>query len=771
MQFHSLRIIHILLLKGPKALACVVILLLLGLLPVPANSQAPIDAKTKNLETFPLQDTSMYTPEIREPDEFDVPAIATEQPGGVAERVYFHYENPEVALRSYAAADVNGCSGTFIGPNVMMTAGHCGQGNRNATFRLYTAAATQITEPFSCQYLTHSFADTDLNLYWCSANAQGENPGDKYGYLDFDIVVDPVTGFDYTASRNLLINGTALYSIWMNPINSIGGGWHSIYSQGAIDNLNYSSWYTPNTYTGTGYLCGNSECVGGLNPGQNCDTGACGQACNGGTCTARPSRAIAAHTDLWTNPGASGSSQIRRSSNRILVGPLSVGCGDCRGRSSLSIADYLWWAITDANLTCPTCCLSCVSDQVNTALLTNLGITNPAAYYGWVDGNLDGLFDVQQDLEQLTGENARDWYWLGFESYRRNELWTKHPPAVATFDISDPTTGIASLSTLGQTVSGYIPVLSHQRLNLSSGDFYRITFMTYVTQAQESTPLRVCLEGTELHCADSNPPVGTWATHVVRLWASSNPTLRFELKKATQLYLVAVSVISDTETMDFDSHDKRYPWRNHNTGERGLIWPNGKASATQADWAGVAYRDTSEPMDDDWSLRSRQLAIDGGAEYRVCFEHRNSARDPLTGNIQGKVRMLNEFGEIPTSTILFSPGSNWQQNCTSWFYVPTDDNNLQFGVRAWESLASGAYLVDNIEIERRGAIDVYVDWRNLGFREEGTPTYPYSTVLEGLSAVRDGGEVHIADGQYPEKFTVQKPTTLRATGGSVVIGE
>ena len=59
-----------------------------------------------------------------------VPLIPKEQTGGVADRVYFHYENPDVTMRSYAAVtleDTNGssyCSGTMIGPNVMMTAAH-----------------------------------------------------------------------------------------------------------------------------------------------------------------------------------------------------------------------------------------------------------------------------------------------------------------------------------------------------------------------------------------------------------------------------------------------------------------------------------------------------------------------------------------------------------------------------------------------------------------------------------------------------------------------
>ena len=68
-------------------------------------------------------------------DSSESTRIATEQPGGVAERVYLHYDDADVAMRSYAAVNlvVPGgnpyCSGTMIGPNVMMSAGHCGQAN------------------------------------------------------------------------------------------------------------------------------------------------------------------------------------------------------------------------------------------------------------------------------------------------------------------------------------------------------------------------------------------------------------------------------------------------------------------------------------------------------------------------------------------------------------------------------------------------------------------------------------------------------------------
>jgi hypothetical protein len=707
-----------------------------------------------------------------------VPLIPKEQTGGVADRVYFHYENPDVTMRSYAAVtleDTNGssyCSGTMIGPNVMMTAAHCGQGNTNAVFRLYTASNTQMTESFACQYLLHTFSDSDLTLYWCSANASGENPGDKYGYDDFDIVINPTTGFDYTASRNLRTLSTNLYSIWMNPIADLGPGWYSIYSEGTFDNIDFAHWFTPNVDNGAGYLCGNDVCSGGSNPGANCTLGACGQACNGGTCTGRETRALAVHSTLWANGGASGSSQLRASSHRILVGPMSVGPSDARGRSAMGIADYLYWAITDANLNCQTCCLSCSPDQINRPLLTTLGIANPAFYYGWVDGNADGLFDVQHDIEMIRGENSRDWYWLGFESHRRNSLWTIHAPAVVTFDTADPATGTATLSTLNQSGSGYLPVLSHERFNLQANQFYRISFTMLLTLTQATNnPIRVCLEGTETQCADSNPSVGSWLTHVSRLWASPGAKLRFYLQPGTQLALAGVSLISDTAQMNFDSHDKRFMWRNHNTGSRGRVWPNGVNSATVSDWAGTVYRDNAQPLSDDWSLRNRQLAIGGGATYRVCFQHKSSTRNPLTGNIQGTTRLLNEFGLVAGSTLLFAPGTNWQQTCTGWFYVPTDDNNLQFGIQAGDSNASGTYLVDSVQIERQAPDTVYVDWRSQDFREEGTLAYPFNTVTEGAGVVGQNGFLSIASGSYPERLTIHSPMTLQAPGGSVVIGQ
>jgi hypothetical protein len=62
-------------------------------------------------------------------------------------------------------------------------------------------------------------ADSDLSLRFCDANSDGVNPGDKYGYLDFDPVSLPV--------------GRQLYSIWSNHGTPLPDG-ALIYSEGTV---------------------------------------------------------------------------------------------------------------------------------------------------------------------------------------------------------------------------------------------------------------------------------------------------------------------------------------------------------------------------------------------------------------------------------------------------------------------------------------------------------------------------------------------------------
>ena len=712
--------------------------------------------------------------------------IATERCDGIAERVYWDYTDPDVAMRSYAAVDrLYGCSGTMIGPNIMMTASHCGD-SVGARFPVYVSIAgscggtdpgVRQLEDFPADNLINTFPDTDITLAYCPP-VNGINPGDKYGYVDFDVVMTPQGVLNYSASRSLLTVGTQIYSIWQNPIEDFSNpaerGGHLLYSEGTLTEINRADdWFNP-LVNPAGFGCVKELCVGGTTPGVPCKPDS-PNPCPGGSCVTQPLRNLAVFMDLWTNGGGSGSSQLSADSHRILVGPTSTGCMDCPGRTALSIADYLRFGWADSNMA------FCSRDHVNRTALTNLGIADPTIYYGLLDKNGDGLFDVQHDLEMLAGEGRRDWYFLGFESARRNALWSPWPtppcpgcdPAVS-FDTSDPVTGLALLNMVGGGFPGYWPTLLHRRLNLQADRFYRISLMANLSQASQRNSLQVCLRGTgDDDCFLVDPPVGSWSMHVARLWAPADAELEFSLRDGTRLSLAAVSVIEDGAVMDFDTHDKRYPWRDENTGGRGLIWPNGVTSNVQADWAGVVRRDPSRPGGEDWSLRNRQLVLNAGDEYRVCFSYRNSEREPLPPNTTtAALRIMDAGGMVPLSGVLFLPRfASWTRTCSFWFRPSTDDNNLQFGFITTDT--TGAYLVDDLAIERRGSPTVFVDWRNDGINEDGSTAEPFSKVVKGVNSVRDLGVVRLWEGNYDEQLTIDRPMTLTATvaNRAAVIGQ
>jgi hypothetical protein len=176
-------------------------------------------------------------------------------------------------------------------------------------------------------------------------------------------------------------------------------------------------------------------------------------------------------------------------------------------------------------------------------------------------------------------------------------------------------------------------------------------------------------------------------------------------------------------------------------------------------------------LTEDWPLANSQLPFDAGAEYRACFEVSRSAREAWSVNMVGTVGVYNSSGAIPGSVGLFGlPANGWVTYCSPWFRAGTDDNTLRFGVSASQASDRGTYLVDNIDIEKRGATPVYVDRANTGF-EDGSMTHPYSTVNEGVSAVDSQGTVLIQSNSYPESLVIERPMELDTLGGSVVIGE
>lgn len=553
-------------------------------------------------------------------------ALASEMFGGPNQAIVNvagqYYTNPDIAVSQWAEASTGGyCNGVMIGPNVYLTAAHCGGGGP-ITFRTYRNGGTSVsdTETFNCSYMVQTFNDTDASIHYCAPNAAGQNPGDKYGYVDFDVSPPTVGQQIYSVSANLQATGSIPFDARMyatGQVTSVTGAGH---------------WFTPNQ---------------------------------------APNSAV--EMNLWGEGGMSGSPHFNAANHRMIIGPLSTASGSgWWGRNALSMRDYLYWGYVNPNFD-----PNAQGPTVNTATVSSLGLT-PADYYGWADKDLDWEFDVQHDLERARGESQRDWYFLGFESQRRNALWD--PVAFTTFDTTNRWARIQRT-----TGSGYADALSHQKLALAAGT-YRITLMTYTQSAAYSSSLWVGLKSGPSFIAGEYVPntVGSgWQMHTLVVTApSAGLTLMLGVYGTADILVSAPSVVKSTAVMDFDTFDKRTNWRNDVDGSRAQVVPDGSVTGTP-NWAVRVTPSAGYPV------RNRQLALAAGQPYRICFDAR---RPTAFGNAHGQLRVMSGGAQV-ASTTFYPASASWSNHCTATFTPTSDDNNLQM-----RGISGDPFLVDNIAI-------------------------------------------------------------------------
>jgi hypothetical protein len=609
-------------------------------------------------------------------------AITFELSGGAAERTVFQYDDPDVALASYAAPDLYGCGGAMIGPNILLTAAHCGK-RYWARFIQYRGPYNIDSEVFECRYLMKTFPETDLALHYCLPNADGASPGDKYGYLDFDVLHTETGKFDYGSSLYWMRLTNAfghLYSIWTHPIATLWDGeTHQIYSQGQILRDDVAGWYAPNDLSYQAPDLYNPRCTNSL-PGIDLPMGV--------------------KSSVYGVQGASGSVTLSSITHRILLGPTSTAKAiemDCPGRwggdcdrGQLSMADYLQHGYLDPDSGSSTCHKGATAVDVG-YLDWVLNITGGDLFYGWADKDANGLFDLQEVIEDSLGEHPKDWHWLGFESHRRNATW--EPSSRARFNTVDPLRGIARLSTVGESYDGYRRALQHRALvGIEPDGNYTVAFRARVLRRSASFPLRVCLRG---RCKRVDVSPGDWKTVVIRLKARSALNgLVIQLLAGTEVELADLSVIQAGAVMDFDAHPKRVAWRNGSG--RGLVVPSGRRTTQEEndDVPDFAGRVKVVPGATVYTLRNDALGIDGGRGYKVCF---SAVADQGLVAAVGMVRVR----ETATDTTLveqgFSPSGSWDEVCTLPFRAESDSATIEFGSRS-SSFGSGRYLVDDIRV-------------------------------------------------------------------------
>jgi hypothetical protein len=555
------------------------------------------------------------------------------------------YSDPDITLASYAAPQLsNGCSATMIGPNLSMTAAHCnadnGQGTFGVIFGVYRDGESSKLQQefFACKTLLHTWPLSDLVLHFCGPNAAGENPGDKYGYIDFD--PSPVAV------------GQELESVWWNPVQTLGGAAHPLYSPGKATSNTVRIWGNDLGLAVTGAI----------------------------------HEAIGIHMDLWSQPGVSGSSTLNRKNHRIMVGPTTTGWNDAPGKRALSIRDYLQKATVEGDLT--------GSDGrvwtsgLRAANIASLVTVPPTNYLGSVDKNRNYLFDIQEDVEKARGENARDWYWLGFESERRNNLWTKAKSGVWFY----PSSQIAWLYPYTSTT-----VLRHTGLKLKPYTTYRISLTTTVYSTPSATALAILFQKGGPQDARFLSTVVTSSPKVQTLTmttGSESPDLAIWAAGGLSATLGKISLIEEGATMDFDTADKRATWRNEGTGQRALIVPSGRTSGGIG-WAAAVTRGYSTPVWNNWTVSSHDLALQADTSVQICFNVKDVGKVASDIADWGEVRVTSGGAELVRQA--FRPTSEWTTICTTGFTPTAGDSGVMFGARSWTA-ESPSYLVDNVTI-------------------------------------------------------------------------
>jgi hypothetical protein len=574
--------------------------------------------------------------------------IATEQTGGIAEGAWRRYARDPIANRfGYAVAQIGGCTGTMIGPEVLMTAAHCGNSDTVARFTSYPYGGAARDEYFDCKLLLNTWPDSDLVLHRCTSPVAGGGAGVYYGYVD----LDPTEPFV----------GQNVFSLWRNPIVDQGIDSAVLFSIGSVASTGTKLW-------GSGPLLSNEP--------------------------------LAITTTTWSAPGGSGSAQANEATGRLLIGPTSTGVVDGAGRNSLSMKTYLDRATVSGR----------TEDGVGTSgihvgTLAAAGLT-PADYLGAVDKNRNYLFDVQEDVERHFGEKASLWYHLAFDSARSNAMWDPSPYANVSFDstlgeaVFSVTTD-ARVDVLRHPRLSLAPGLTYRiglqvRLSaLTPGASLRLVAGTPGFEAEEVIADDVAADFKDVAVRVTLPAAPQRGGIALRVDTGGS-------RASVAGVVHGVTIVTETAPSQntFDEHGMRMAWTDASTLLPALAVPVSGAGSNgiNANWAGLVVRHPARPPDADWPLATRDFALPADATwpghpgkwYSACFD----AWIPLAP-LGVRARVVLTDGES-TADMSFVPESTRSTFCTGPFQPHRAGSWLKFGFASDSRL--GAYFVDTVVV-------------------------------------------------------------------------
>lgn len=513
-----------------------------------------------------------------------VPRISQTIPGQVEFFAAHILDDPGMTLASYAVGNDGACNGAFIGPNLFMGAAHCGIDISTVTKTVYPDldVATPAHEFVDCKMILQHFDPplngSDIQLRYCDDFVLSDGTPIAPGdYFGY---------LDFDLRDPVYAGDEGIYSLFLLPFNGISH-WPVLWAPGE------QFWWS------------------------------------GG-----PPQPWVVQADIWGVQGVSGSAAIAGDTHQWVVPPTALVSVS---GSTRTFYRSLGAVLANESVT-PNA--SATSPQVHDARIMMLGL-DPRDYEAPLDGDGNGVLDLQQDIESTVGERLRDLYRFGFESRRNNAHWNRGPNTGLTV-------GVMHGGAVGYLLHwGAQPatVAVHEGVSLRPHTTYAISLEVDVFWAESPTDNF----GIQLLDAAGQPdgaitwidaPAGAQALHAEFETGADPQQLAVSVDSGWFGEIHEIAVREACADLDLDTHDQRKIWRDPNTGGHAMI----VAGDDGADMEWELW------VDDLYAASTKMLGAVPGHRYDLCLQAQAGPTTPLSANQQLQVDVTGTSGSIASAT-------------------------------------------------------------------------------------------------------------------------
>ena len=173
----------------------------------------------------------------------------------------------------------------------------------------------------------------------------------------------------------------------------------------------------------------------------------------------------------------------------------------------------------------------------------------------------------------------------------------------------------------------------------------------------------------------------------------------------------------------------------------------------------------------DYGLKTVKVLISDGeftdsVQWKINVKDITSPNKPTLSDIISPTNVSSQIlsGTKEANTAIWINGAEVvpMNSETTWSYtfeLVEGNNNISITSRDAAGNESSA-VIATIEYDP----NIYVDAGNATGTEDGTKTYPFHTIAEGIDAVAPGKSVIVSAGTYNEQLVVNKGITLQGAG-------